>query len=96
MEIVLQVFGGLIETLRPLVVHIIQQEAAKNAALGISATGPKTLPAKAAANHIGVGLTTFKELVADGEIKATNIRGMKRYAVAELDRYLRKCVKEGA
>jgi excisionase family DNA binding protein len=54
------------------------------------------LPITAGAKKIGVGRSTFYELIADGSIKTVRVRGRRLVAESEIQRFIAQLIEAGA
>lgn len=88
---VLQALSGLIDA---LVIDSIERNAGLLPGLITESKGPALLNRSEAAEHLAVGVTTIDSLRRAGEIKTVEIGGNPKYRKADLDRYIRKQMKE--
>ena len=57
--------------------------------------GPALLKRKAAADYLAISPNTLVHLVETDQIKTAKIKGVPKYPRTELDKYIRKLMKEG-
>ncbi len=90
-EGVLSAFAGLIDA---LVIDSIERNAGLLPGLTAESKGPVLLNRTEAAEYMAVGVTTIDSLRRAGEFKTAEIGGNPKYRKADLDRYIRKQMKE--